>query len=517
MRLCLTATAAGVGVVVLALIRLWYECEYFPPYLYGEEAKLLDSAKRICTIWARDGIGLGQFVAECLEYDKGYSWFALPMYAWFGYDGRIPVLVVSTAVAISLGLMYSIYRTYRLQSHCWAGIVLAVCLAILAVCVRRYKWHTVSYFSILAVYIYFIPAWVAVRGSMRRLLRIAAIAVFAASIFFYFGAVVFSLPFMALALYEYCNRQKRVRLTWIVSAGLIAIFSFVLLYRLNPVWAFRVDISLESIRQIFDPEMLAHRVRTLGTFFSNYLTPIVTSILLVGVVSLGRGFRHGTFARVTLVLFAYSFLLQFLIEGADNPDWINWCIIPLLMTLLAGCDALYCWARSYGATAGRAVVLFLLVLAALELRRYPALSLAARHQEHAVPTSSRAQVALIIRSIVKAEDPNLVYFLPAPEIPEDQGGFLYDTSLIREDWADAWKQVRWFSDLQDLREQLRSLPAESRAVAFLGVNEARSSTFKGVLSGLRGTFQVLPLIPEIYGSHYYVARYDLERTALPLE
>ncbi|HZZ20044.1 MAG TPA: hypothetical protein VFE25_11770 [Opitutaceae bacterium] len=492
-------------------LRMMYHASYFPIFFEGEESKVLDLAKATVDYAAYMDSWWAAFMGGLIEYNKGFAWLLVPFYKLYGYDVRLVVYVLPILYSALIGAFYTIYRKAYPRSSLLSFAVVSMA-AILCVSLRRYKWHTVTFLSALSVYTYFLPKFYSGATLMRdRSRTILAAVLFALSCYLYFGSLMYALPFVILIVFFSSKAERRQEF---LVAGL-ALVAFALMafasYHSTERWRVRVGEELSSLRGDFTPQGL--RVcwwATRDFFFTQVLSVPYLAIFVAGVLASCRKIRAGDcFALINSVLLACIWAFQAPIGGLNNPDQMNWSMIPLLGLLLIGCDAIFAWMRErirYGA------VISVVLAAAVcwgELGHYVVLSRDAPYQEFVQDRNTRSQLELLLWRIRDDPSEKVRYFLPAPSVPEVQGGFDYKAALVRVDTPAILGKATQFTSLEDLRRKITELPGNRTAIVFLSVGSAEDNGRDTVADTLFGQApEVIHPCADIYKIKFLVRKFE---------
>ncbi|HEY1791322.1 MAG TPA: hypothetical protein VGG34_00260 [Opitutaceae bacterium] len=432
-------------------LRLMYRADYFPAFFDGEEARSLDMARVACGEAARLGSWWEVFTHGLRTYNKGYFWVMVPFYQRFGYDFRLIPWVLAPILSVLLGAVLALHhRAYPRASL--LPVFPIACSAMLCVCVRRYKWHSVTFLAALSVYAFFMPEaiWPARPGAARA----AAAGVFALSCYLYFGSAIYLLPAAFLVLMPGNGRWPSRRRLAAAAAVLAAATLFGGLAALaHPIVGARIANQAGLLRGFFSAEGASIRRHSLWEFGAHLLSIPFLVLLVLGTASAIRR-RLEPYAWVSLVLFWSLFLAQLLIERADNPDYLTWSMIPLLGLLMMGGDAAVSLLRLLGAAGVFAAAALAAGLCVYELDRYPEASRGALYQPYAHSFNTMTQSALALRLISEDPDGATDYYLPAPSVPIADGGFDYGVNLERAEFRGALRRITYFSGEGDLRRRL---------------------------------------------------------------
>jgi hypothetical protein len=493
----------------LVLLRLEFRASYFPPYFYGEEAQILDTAAAIRESRNRGFSILHILEENAVEYNKGYSWIALPFFDRYGYDVRIIASIVPCMAAIACGGFLLLLRRNYPSKHLIVSSIVAISLALFTLSVRRYKWHTVSYFTVLAVFCVLMPYYtrdLSERGK-RWALGSGAVLLLA-SIFFYFGDVIYLVPLLfVLLVFE----GKRIKGHWkaALSTFTASVVATISVYAFSGVWRYRVNVSCGEILKLVQPQILAERWDTIKDFATGYLTLPVLLVFMGSLAILAAKAKRGDrFCFINLAVLVWTMVLQFLIEGLNNPDWLNWSMLPLWATLVIGGTSILEWCEERGRLLGFTVSGAFVVIAAGELAHYPWLNSHARHQDYAVPSNTTSQAALVLRTISNDRAPEHIYYLPSIKWKEAEGGFDYGVNLLRVDYQRVLHKVRLVDNLAALEKAIREQPLGSVAIFWLGSPVGLADVGESPV-----IFGELPTVvypfSEIYQVRYPVRKYTI--------
>ena len=82
-------------------------------------------------------------------------------------------------------------------------------------------------------------------------------------------------------------------------------------------------------------------------YWQGMLSPPYLLMYLAGLAVLcSRACRRDAFAIVVLVMYGILWGFQLVLEPVNNPDQLNWSMIPALLVILAGADFLVALVRS---------------------------------------------------------------------------------------------------------------------------------------------------------------------------
>jgi hypothetical protein len=79
----------------------------------------------------------------------------------------------------------------------------------------------------------------------------------------------------------------------------------------------------------------------------------------------------------------------------------------------------------------------------------------------------KSETALVLRMVSEDRSGQVRYYLPSPSVALLDGGFDYDVSLRRPDFAEAISRVIFFNDEADLRRKILLGPRDKWAVVYL--------------------------------------------------
>ena len=335
---------------------------------------------------------------------------------------RIVTYILPIFISIFCAAFFTIYRSTHPKSSLWS-FVLIVVFAVLCVSARRYKWHTMNYLTAVSVYLYFLPQFggkAAAPGQWKG--RALSLLLFVFSCFFYFGGFIYAVPFFFLAVFFSGKATRRKELLW-ASVGLIVFLAAAnVASRVNDLWGIRIWESLGHIEDGLSWEGLKSRWWTVTDLFTSSVSPPYLILFLVGLAASFDGIRRGDrFALVntTLLLFIWSF--QFAIEGINNPDQLNWSMIPFLGVLLIGADKILILIREHVKGGALPCAALVLVVAWKEVRFYPGANERAFYQPYVQPRNTTTQAALVLMMIRDDHSETAQYYLPDPSIPGTDG------------------------------------------------------------------------------------------------
>jgi hypothetical protein len=495
-------------------LRLEYQASYFPPYFEGEEGLMLDLAKATSDYAAYSHSWWPAFTGGLIDYNKGYAWALVPFYLRYGYDVRIVTYILPVFISIFCAAFFTIYRATHPKSSLWS-FVLIVVFAVLCVSARRYKWHTMNYLTAVSVYLYFLPQFrggSAVPGQWKG--RVFSLLLFAFSCFFYFGGFIYAVPFFFLAVFFSGKEKRRKELLW-ASAGLIVFLAAAnVASRVNDLWGVRIWESLGHIEDGLSWEGLKSRWWTVTDLFTSSVSPPYLILFLVGLAASFDGIRRGDrFALVntTLLLFIWSF--QFAIEGINNPDQLNWSMIPFLGVLLIGADQILALIRDRVRGGALLCAALALVVAWKEVRFYPGANERAFYQPYVQPRNTMTQAALVLMLMRDDHSETAQYYLPDPSIAGADGGLNYGVSMNRVDFAKALSEAVFFTSEEDLRKKIAAQKTNRWAIVYLGVDLKPDK--KGAKDPVAGTLlgqapEIVHPYEDVYGIGFLVRKYRIK-------
>jgi hypothetical protein len=456
---------------LLIYLRLMYRVSYFPAFFEGEEAKVLDLAKDTCDYAAYTHSWWQAFVGGFIEYNKGFTWALVPFYLVFGYDVRLITYILPVFFALLCAAFFTIYRKAYPRSSLLSFVIVAL-FSVLCVALRRYKWHTVAYIPAISVYLYFLPEFYKGPFFMREGWRKAlALLLFVVSCYLYFGSFIYALPFVALLFFFSAKLRRPRELAVGCAFTVLCAAAFSYFCYTTDRWRVRIHEEVGSILIGFSRRGLELRGYALKEFFFTHQLSLPYLILfVVGLyTSVRRSLRGDRFALISVVLFTPLFLFQMAISGLNNPDQLNWLMIPLLGILLTGADQILVPLRDkvrYGTIIGAVIACS---VGWTEWNHYLPLNRDAGYQSYIQDRNTRTQLSLVLRMIRDDDSGTVQYFLPAASVPESSGGFNYEIALLRLDYVDAFIKVTYFASDDDLRRRLLAVPKNKTAVAFLSV------------------------------------------------
>lgn len=497
-------------------LRLMYRVSFFPPYFEGEEAHAIDTAKATWDYAAYTHSWWEAIKGSAPEYNKGYVWGLVPFYHHFGYDVRLITYILPVFYSAFVAAFFTLYRKAYPRAHL-ASFLLVALFSVLCLCLRRYKWHSMTYLTAISVYVCFLPLYSGGAARRVRLFSILGTSLFLISCFFYFGGLIYAPPLVALIVAHSSKEQRRRELLWGVALLAALVPLAVATLSFDDVWRLRIHESVALTVQFFSHYGLLHRWLSVRDYFFTLLLSFPFLVLfVVGFCVSVRRMRQGdVFAQVTVVLFLSIWCFELLIEGVSNPDQLNWSMIPTLGLLVAGADACLDWIRARHRY-GMAVGLCLMAAAGWnEVWRYPAMNRGA-DQPHVQDRNTRVQGALVLRMISEDRTNAVQYYLPDPSVPEAEGGFDYNVSLKRVEYAEALKRVMFFTSDEDLRQKLLAQAKGKMAVAYLSVGFPASDaedTLQRPLLGQRPA--IIHPYEDTYHIPFLVRRYRMLPAQVP--
>jgi len=327
-------------IALLFFARLQYRASYFPVFFEGEEAKVLELAKDTNICAANSGSWWEAFRGGVIEYNKGFFWVLVPLYQIFGYDVRL----ITTVLPIIFSLLCAAFLTLYRKTHpkgSALSFVLILVFSVLCVAMRRYKWHTVSYIPAIAVYLYFLPQYYHGRFPLGdRARKALALGLIGLSLYLYFGSILYAVPFSVLVFFfsSKANRRRELVFGAVCLVGFSLVFASI--YHSTGDWRQRVHEELNSIAIGFTHDGMIFRWYSLKEFlYENQLSLPYLILFVTGLATgLVKAIRGDRFALITLVLFVPLFVFQSALSGLNNPDQLNWLMIPLLGVILIGAD-----------------------------------------------------------------------------------------------------------------------------------------------------------------------------------
>jgi hypothetical protein len=461
------------AVAIMVYLRLLYRASYFPPYYEGEEANALDLAKATCEYAAYTNSWLQCVIGGFFEYNKGYHWALVPLYSIFGYDVRLITYALPVFFSVFCAAFCTIYRKVYPKSSLLSFVLVAV-FSVLCVCLRRYKWHSMTYLSAISVYLYFLPYFQNCASYLNdKRLKVLSLSLFAVSCYCYFGCLIYAVPFLLLAFYFSTRAQRRVELkyAWIGALAFLAVFAAT--YRITDLWGLRIRETLEHVVRAFSRDGLQEKWWSVRDFFfTMYLSPPYLILFVVGLVaSFRRIWRGDRFALVTMTLLLWLWAFQLSTDVLNNADQLNWSMIPILGVLLIGSDQILAAIRDK--VGSRSIICAVLVVLVVwnELSAYPTLNRDVPYQPYVQPHNVRTQAALVLMMIRDDDSGSVQYYLPDPSVPDASGGFDYNVSLKRVDFGNALSRVVFFTSEDDFQKKLAAQPRDKWAVVYLSVGE----------------------------------------------
>jgi hypothetical protein len=470
LRTALVFLAAG-GVLYL---RLLYQAGYFPPYHGGEQEQPLLAARDAFESMAAGGSLNSLLVDGFVSYNKGYVWPLMPLYGMFGYDTRILTYAMPVFFAAYLGAMFVLYRkAYPRVS--FLAYILVSAMAVLCDCLRRTKWHTIAYLPPLAILVFFMPEWLpGMAPRARAAARLAGAGGLALACYLYFGCFLYAGPFLLLAALlggraGWWERGRRAAV-WGIGAFLaILAAAFVYFWRVNPVWSGRIDGEMDCLAGLLTRDGFMDRWTSLGDYYWRgmlSLPYLVMNLAGLAVLCL-RARGRDAFAIVVLVMYGTLWVFQIVLEGVNNPDQLNWTMIPALLVILAGADFLIAVVRTRVPWGGTLAVLLILVVAWREVYRYPDYNREYANEFWAQMRDPSSETALALRMVEEDGSGHATYYMPSPSVPLLDGGFDYEFILGRADFAESLSKVTFFNDEADLRRKILLGPRNKWAVVYL--------------------------------------------------
>jgi hypothetical protein len=371
-----------------------------------------------------------------------------------------------------------------------------------------------SYPAVFSFYLYFLPHFCAYRLPFSKVqIRLWAVLLFVTSCFFYFGNIIYAVPALFFALCLDVKRDWKFKVL-LAGLGLVVIVAVTsCAFILSQVWTDRlINITL-STRQLLSPDKLEIRMGSVQNLFAVLFSPPFQILAGLGfIVSFVRMLKSDRLASINLVLFGWTYVIQFLLHGGSNLDSLNWSMLPLFGILLAGSDVLFCALRDRIRFAGILFAIPVILVWWNEFRLYPLLNQRIPYQQCIYPQDTTTQAALVLR-MIKEDGSGLVhYYLPDPSVPVEQGGFNYANNLMRVEFKEAFSRVTFFKSLEDLREK-RTVPREqNHAVAYLSVPEGNppdeDRDKKSVLA--EWPFEMIHPYESIYRIRFNVRKYSVE-------
>ncbi len=491
--------------------RLLYQADYFPPFHGGEQEQPLIAAQGAFESARDTGSLKGVLVDGFGSYNKGYVWALMPLYGMFGYDTRILIYAMPVFFAAFLGAMFVLYRAAYPRASFLAYILVAV-MAVLCDCLRRTKWHTISYLPPLAILVFFMPEWLPGMAPRRRTAaRLAGAGGFALACHLYFGCFLYAGPFLILAALlgrraGWWERGRRGAL-WAVGAFLGALAAaFAYFCNVNPVWSLRIRGEMDYLAGVLTRDGLMDRWTSLGDYYwRGMLSPPYLVIYIAGLAVLcSRARRRDAFAIIVLVMYGTLWAFHIVLEGVDNPDQLNWTMIPALLVILAGADFLVALVRRRVPWGGVLAFLLVLVVAWREVYRYPDYTRDYANEFWTQMRDPSSEAALVLRMVSEDRSGRVRYFLPSPSVPLLDGGFDYEFILGRADFAEGLSRVTFFNDEADLRRKILLGPRDRWAVVYLSAMYAPDGIGLDHPETSRGRY--LDMDPEVVSPYWDVYR-----------
>jgi hypothetical protein len=458
---------------VLVYLRLEYRAYFFPAFFEGEEGKVLDLAKATVDYAQYTHSAWATFVGGIAEYNKGYSLFLIPFYNHYGYDVRLITWILPVFFSLFCATLFTIYRKAYPKSSL-LSFVLAAVFSVLCLSLRRYKWHSVMYPAALSVYIFFLPQFQAGISAVRaRWLKVLAVLMWVLSCYLYFGCFIYFFPF--LILLHFFNSKEQRRKSLIVAGVCLVLFAltFSAACYYDAVWRARIQEEFQYILADFSFHGLEQRWwATRDFFFTLDMSTPYLVIFTVGALATYHRIRRGDrFALVNGTLLACLWAFELMIQGLNNPDQLNWSMIPLLGVLLMGADEFLIPLRERVRGGTVIGVLIVLLVGSNELDHYLVINRDTPYQPYVQPRNIMTQAALVLMMIRDDNSGAAQYYLPDPSLPQTQGGFDYNVSLLRVDFQRALSKVIFYTSEADLRAKLAQQPITKRAIAYLSVGE----------------------------------------------
>lgn len=455
-------------------IRLLYQADYFPPFRAGEQEQPLLAARAAYESIRATGSLKGLLVDGFDSYNKGYVWALAPLYGMFGYDARILTYAMPIFFAAMLGAMFILYRAAYPRVSFLAYVLISV-MAVLCDCLRRTKWHTIAYIPPLAILVFFMPEWrpgMAPRARMAA--RLAGAGGFALACHLYFGCFLYAGPFLVLVALlgrraGWWERGSRAAL-WGIGAFLALLAAaFAYFWSVNPVWSLRIEGEMDTLAGVLTRDGLMDRWVSLGDYYWRGMLSLPYLVMyLAGLAVLcSRARRRDAFAIVVLVMYGTLWVFQIVLEGVNNPDQLNWSMIPALLVILAGADFLVALVRRWVPWGGTLAFLLVVVVAWREVYRYPDYTRDYANEFWTMMRDPYSETALVLRMVSEDRSGHVRYYLPSPSVPLLDGGFDYDVSLRRPEFAEVFSRVIFFNDEADLRRKILLGPRDKWAVVYL--------------------------------------------------
>jgi hypothetical protein len=217
-----------------------------------------------------------------------------------------------------------------------------------------------------------------------------------------------------------------------------------------------------------------------------------------------RARRRDAFAIVVLVMYGTLWGFQVVLEPVNNPDQLNWSMIPALLVILAGADFLVALVRRRVPWGGTLAVLLVLVVAWREVYRYPDYTREYANEFWTQMRDPSSEAALVLRIVSEDRSGQVRYYLPSPSVPLLDGGFDYEFSLRRPEFAEAVSRVNFFNDEADLRRKILLGPRDKWAVAYLSTMYAPDGI--GLDHPDTSTVRYLGMEPELVSPYWDVYR-----------
>ena len=499
---------AAAGVLYL---RLLYQADYFPPFHGGEQEQPLLAAQGAFESTLASGSLKPVLVDGFASYNKGYFWALAPLYGMFGYDSRILTYAMPVFFAAFLGTMFILYRAAYPRASFLAYILVSV-MAVLCDCLRRTKWHTIAYIPPLAILVFFMPEWRAgMSPRARTAARLAGAGGFALACHLYFGCFLYAGPFLILVALlggraGWWARGRRGA-QWGIGAFLALLAgAFAYFWSVNPVWSMRIDGEMDYLAGVLTRDGLVDRWRSHGDYYWRaMLSPPYLVMYVAGLAVLcSRARRRDAFAVVVLVMYGALWGFQIVLEGVDNPDQLNWSMIPALLVILSGADSLIGLIRSRVPWGGTFAFLLVLVVAWREVYRYPDYSRDYANEFWEETRDPSTEAALVLRMVSEDRSGQARYYLPSPSIPLLDGGFDYEFSLRRPEFAEGISRVTFFNDEADLRRKILLGPRDRWAVVYMSAMYAPDRI--GLDHPETSTGRYLGMDPEVVSPYWDIYR-----------
>jgi hypothetical protein len=503
------------GFALFLYLRLQYLASYFPPFFEGEEARALDIAKFTSEYAAYAHSWWAAFKGGAIEYNKGYSWALVPFISHFGYDVRLITYILPVFFSLFVAAFFAIFRKAYPKSSLLSFAVVAM-FSVLCLCLRRYKWHSMAYLTAISIYLYFQPLFH--NGAMIRRAKwriAAALFLFTLSCYLYFGCFLYVAPFFFLVAFFSTRAQRRRELV-LAMVG-FAVFSavFAVACNMNDVWRWRMVDEFGFLQGDASASGLQQRWwATRDFFYTLDLSRPFLVLFVIGAVSSWYRIRRGDrFALVNATLLLGLWAFELLVQGLNNPDQLNWSMIPFLGILLTGADEVFVTLRQ-NVRFGTAIGLTLALLISWnEMEHYIPLNRDTPYQPFVQTRNTRTQAALLLRMIRDDDSGSVQYYMPDPAVPETEGGFDYNVSLLREDYAKALARVAYFRGPEDLRRELLRQRRDKWAVVYMSVSYPEipdnlpKDAINGRLFGLAP--EIITPFDDVYGIKFLVRRFKL--------